>query len=70
MDYLLELRDTIDKYKLKGKMCFTKEEYEIAKTKNLKKLDKWDKEHSEKSDKDKPQYYDKEWCLKKIKRIY
>ena len=64
MDYLLELRDTVDKYKLKGKSCFTGEEYENAKEKYLSILDKWDKEHLEKADIDKPKYYDEERCLK------
>lgn len=64
MDYLLELRDTVDKYKLEGKASFTQEEYENAKAEYLKRLDKWDKEHLEKADKDKPKYYDEERCLK------
>lgn len=70
MDYLLELRDKVDKYKLEGKRCFSKEEYESAKVEYLKKLDKWDKEHIERADKDKPQYYDEERCLKKRLREY
>lgn len=64
MDYLLELRDTVDKYKLEGKNCFTQEEYENAKVKYLQILNKWDKEHKDKADKDKPKYYDDERCLK------
>ena len=64
MEYLLELRDTVDKYKLEGRSCFTEEEYEKAKAEYLRKLDKWDKEHLEKADKDKPKYYDEERCLK------
>lgn len=64
MDYLLELRDTVDKYKLDGKNCFTQEEYENAKNKYLQLLNQWDKEHLEKADKDKPKYYDDERCLK------
>lgn len=70
MDYLLELRDKVDKYKLEGKTCFSEKEYEITKAEYLKKLDKWDKEHLEKADKDKPQYYDEERCLKKRLREY
>lgn len=64
MDYLLELRDTVEKYKLENRSSFTQEEYGNAKEKYLKKLDKWDKEHLEKADKDKPKYYDDERCLK------
>lgn len=64
MNYLLELRDAVDKYKLEGKSCFTVEEYEQAKAEYLKKIDAWDKEHLEKADKDKPKYYDGERCLK------
>ena len=68
--YLLELRDKVDKYKLEGNRCFSKEKYEIEKEEYLKKLDKWDEEHLEKADKDKPQYYDGERCLKKRLREY
>jgi len=64
MDYLLELRDKVDKYKLEGKQNFSEEEYEIAKAEYLKRLDEWDKEHLEKADKEKPKYYDEERCLK------
>ena len=70
MDYMLELRDKVDKYKLEGKMCFSEEEYKIAKEEYLKKLDKWDKEHLEKADKDKSKYYDEERCLKSRLREY
>lgn len=70
MNYLLELRDKVDKYKLEGNRCFSKEEYEIEKEEYLKKLDKWDEEHLEKADKDKPQYYDGERRLKKRLREY
>ena len=63
MNYLLVLRDTVDKYKLAGKESLTQAEYEKAKAEYLNKLDSWDKEHSEKSDKDKTQYYDGERCL-------
>ena len=70
MDYLLELRDTVDKYKLEGKTCFTEEEYENAKAEYLKRLDKWDEEHKNKADKDKPKYYDDERCLKTRLREY
>ena len=64
MDFLLELRDKRDSYKLQGKNSFSKEDYEEAKIEYLKKLDNWDKEHKEKADKDRPKYYDEERCLK------
>ena len=70
MDYLLELRDTVDRYKLDGKTCFTAEEYKNAKAEYLKRLDKWDEEHKNKADKDKPKYYDEERCLKTRLREY
>ena len=70
MDYMLELRDKVDIYKIEGKKCFSEEEYKIAKGEYLKKLDKWDKEHLEKADKDKPKYYDEERCLKTRLREY
>lgn len=70
MDYLLELRDKVDTYKLEGRTCFSKEEYKFARAEYLKKLEKWDKEHLEKADKEKPQYYDGERCLKKRLREY
>ena len=64
MDYLLSLRDKVDEYKLTGKKYFTEKEYEEAKTKYLKLLDKWDKEFKEEYDYDKKQYFDSERCLK------
>ena len=70
MDYLLELRDKVDKYKLEGKTCLSREEYESTKAEYLKRLEKWDKEHSIKADKEKPQYYDGERCLKNRLREY
>ena len=70
MNYLLELRDTVDKYKLKGKSSFTEEEYEKAKSKYLELLDNWDKEYLEKADKDKMQYYKSVKALKARLREY
>lgn len=70
MDYLLELRDKVDEYKLQGKACFTDIEYETAKEKYLKLLDIWDKEFKKEYDKDKEQYYDSERCLKSRLREY
>ena len=70
MDYLLELRDKVDIYKLEGKIAFSKEEYEKAKAEYLNKLDNWDKEYKENYDKDKKQYYESERCLKTRLREY
>lgn len=70
MDYLLELRDKVDEYKLQGKTCFTDIEYETAKAKYLELLDIWDKEFKKEYDKDKEQYYDSERCLKTRLRKY
>ena len=70
MNYLLELRDTVDKYKLEGKSSFTEEEYEKAKLKYLELLDNWDKEYWEKADKDKVQYYKSVKALKTRLREY
>ena len=64
MEYLLELNELVDKYKLEGKTELSSIEYEKVKKIYLEKLDKWDKEHIEKIDKDKPRYYDEERCLK------
>ena len=70
MDYLLELRDTVEKYKMEGKNSFSAEEYEEAKEEYLNKLDKWDKEFKENYDKDKKQYYESERCLRTRLREY
>ena len=70
MNYLLELRDTVDKYKMQGKTSFTEKEYEMAKEKYLKLLDTWDNEFKKTYDKDKSQYYDSERCLKARLREY
>lgn len=70
MDYLLELRDKVDIYKLEGKTAFSKEEYEKAKAEYLNKLDNWDREYKENYDKDKKQYYESERCLKTRLREY
>lgn len=70
MDYLLSLRDKVDIYKLEGRTSFTELEYEEAKTEYLKKLDMWDEEYKANYDKDKPQYYNSERCLKARLREY
>lgn len=70
MNYLLELRDTVDKYKQEGKESFTEEEYEKSKSKYLELLDNWDKEYLEKADKDKVQYYKSVKALKTRLREY
>lgn len=70
MNYLLELRDTVDKYKMEGKSSFTEEEYKKAKSKYLELLDRWDKEYLEKADKDKVQYYNSVKALKTRLREY
>ena len=64
MNFLLALRDRVDIYKLNGKTCFTKEEYEEAKNKYLELLDKWDNEYKEKFNPNKPKYFDNVRCLK------
>lgn len=70
INYLLELRDEVDKYKILGRTCFTEEEYKKAKEKYLKLLDEWDNEFQKTYDKDKKQYYDSERCLKARLREY
>jgi transposase len=70
MDYMLELRDTVDEYKMQGKNCFSIDEYTKAKEKYLKLLDDWDKEFKENYNKDKKQYYESERCLKTRLREY
>jgi len=70
MDYLLELRDKVDEYKLEGKKSFSEEEYKDAKEKYLQKLDNWDKEYNENVDKEKLKYYESERCLKTRLREY
>ena len=57
MNFLLELRDKVDEYKLLGRIAFTEIEYEQAKKEYLNKLDAWDKEHTEKANKNKTEYY-------------
>ena len=59
MNYLLELRDTVERYKLQGKEKFEKEEYEKAKEKYLIIVNKWSQEHI-KTSKEKPKYYESE----------
>ncbi len=62
MNYLLELRDTVEKYKLQGKESFDKEEYEEVKEKYLSILEKWYQEYM-KTSKEKTEYYESERCL-------
>ena len=64
MNYMLGLRDTVDEHKLQGKTQFDENEYEEAKEQYLNLLENWDKEYSEKADKNKPKYYKKMVNLK------
>ena len=70
MNFLLELRDLVDKYKLEGKTAFTKEKYKKYKDKYLKILDKWDEEFKKEYSEEKKQYFDSERCLKARLREY
>lgn len=70
MNYLLELRDTVDEYKLQGKKKFEGDEYNQAKEQYLRLLDNWDKEYEEKADKSKLKYYKKMLNLKSRLREY
>lgn len=70
MNYLLELRDTVDEYKLQGKKKFEGDEYNQAKEQYLRLLDNWDKEYEEKADKGKIKYYKKMLNLKSRLREY
>lgn len=63
MDYLLKLRDKVDRDKLEGKTSFTKKEYEEVKEKYLELVDIWHKEFKRDYKKEKAQYYDSERCL-------
>lgn len=64
MNYLLLLRDKVDEYKLEGRTCFSKEEYENAKNEYLRLLDMWDKEYNENFNPNKTKYFDEVRCLK------
>lgn len=70
MNYMLQLRDKVDEYKMQGKTGFTKQEYEEVKEQYLKLLDKWDEEFNKEYTKEKTQYYDTERCLKSRLREY
>ena len=70
MDYLLNLRDKVDTYKMQGKTSFTEKEYEDAKKRYLEMLDIWDTKFKKEYDYDKKQYYDSERCLKARLREY
>jgi len=63
MNYLLELRDKVDAYKLEGKTCFEEKEYIETKEKYLELLTVWEKEHKKNYTKEKAQYYNNERCL-------
>lgn len=63
MNYLLELRDKVDEYKLEGKTHFEEVEYKEAKDKYLRLLEIWQKEHKRDYTKEKSQYYNNERCL-------
>ena len=70
MDFLLSLRDKVDKYKIEGKKQFSTEEYEKAKDKYLELLDKWDEEFKREYNNDKKRYFESEICLKERLRNY
>lgn len=70
MNYLLELRDTVDKYKTQGRNSFSDLEYNNAKEKYLQLLTKWDEEFKQEYNSNKSQYYDSERCLKTRLREY
>ena len=63
MNYMLELRDKVDIYKLEGKESFTSEEYEQSKMKYEEILEKWYKEFKKDYVKDKAKYHESERCL-------
>ncbi len=63
MNYLLELRDKVDEYKIQGRTAFTEKEYEEAKSKYLELVDIWYKEFKKDYDKGQKQYYNSERCL-------
>lgn len=70
MNYMLELRDKVDIYKIQEKTSFTENEYEEARNEYLRLLGSWDNEYKANYDKDKPQYYNSERCLKARLREY
>lgn len=70
MNYLLELRDTVDKYKTQGRNSFSDLEYNNAKEKYLQLLTEWDKEFKQEYNANTSQYYDSERCLKSRLREY
>lgn len=63
MNYLLELRDKAEEYKIQGKTSFTDDEYEECKKKYLELLEIWYKEFREDYNKNNSKYYDSERCL-------
>ena len=70
MDYMLKLRDKVERYKMQGKTSITEQEYEEVKEQYLKLLDKWDEEFNKEYTKERAQYYDTERCLKARLREY
>ena len=63
MNYLLELRDKVEEYKIDGKSRFTDAEYKLAKEKYLELLEIWKKEFKEDYREEKKRYYESERCL-------
>lgn len=63
MNYLLELRDKVDEYKIKGKNAFEEKEYLEAKEKYLELLNIWHNEFKKDYTKEKSKYYESERCL-------
>lgn len=63
MNYLLELRDKVDEYKIQGKTSFTETEYEECKKRYLELLEIWYKEFRKDYNKNNSKYYDSERCL-------
>ena len=63
MNFLLNLRDKVEEYKLLGKTHFDENEYKETKEKFLELLDIWEKEHKKNYTKEKALYYNNEKCL-------
>lgn len=70
MNYLLELRDTVEAKKINGITSFSELEYDEAKQKCLELLDVWDTEFKKEYASNRSQYYDSERCLKSRLREY
>lgn len=63
MNYLLELRDKTEEYKIQGKTSFTDIEYEECKKRYLELLELWYNEFRKDYNKNNSKYYDSERCL-------